>query len=220
MTDKYCNNNHSSTQQELIKVAEQLFIKKGYKATSISDVIKAADISKGGFYHHFSSKNDLLTAVVDRQMSLMAGGLREVVDNQGLTALEKLKQYIFFGMATSELASKLYSDLFFNLKDPVVQQEIFNRARKHILPLFVKIIEQGIKEGTIKTETPYETVEMLIMIKQGITGLPEEVLRDKEKLMKYFVAARDIMEKSLGIEPGFLDRELGTFLKEKMQIIN
>lgn len=49
--------------QQVIKHAHQLFIKKGYQATSIQDILECSGISKGTFYNYFPSKSELLKAV-------------------------------------------------------------------------------------------------------------------------------------------------------------
>lgn len=53
--------------QELLNSAERLFCQKGYEATSIQDILNDLHISKGGFYHHFASKEDVLRALCDRR---------------------------------------------------------------------------------------------------------------------------------------------------------
>ena len=55
----------SSKKQEIIQVARKVIHSKGYQATSISDIMEAANIGKGQFYHYFSSKHDLGLNVVD-----------------------------------------------------------------------------------------------------------------------------------------------------------
>lgn len=46
--------------QEMLTVAERLFCLKGYEATSVQDILNVLHVSKGGFYHHFASKEALL----------------------------------------------------------------------------------------------------------------------------------------------------------------
>lgn len=53
---------------ELIKTAMKLFAKKGYYATSIQDIVEAWGISKGAFYHHFSSKEELMLSIVKHHL--------------------------------------------------------------------------------------------------------------------------------------------------------
>jgi TetR/AcrR family transcriptional repressor of nem operon len=54
-----------SKKQEIISIAREIIHSKGYQATSIRDILHAADIGKGQFYHYFSSKYDLGLAVVE-----------------------------------------------------------------------------------------------------------------------------------------------------------
>ena len=53
--------------QELLNVAEKLFCAKGYEGTSVQDILNVAEMSKGGFYHHFASKEDVLKALCARR---------------------------------------------------------------------------------------------------------------------------------------------------------
>lgn len=50
--------------QQVIKRAHQLFLEKGFQATSIQDILDYTGISKGTFYNYFSSKNELLIAIL------------------------------------------------------------------------------------------------------------------------------------------------------------
>ena len=51
----------------ILDVAYRLFIEQGYEHTSIQSIIdRLGGLSKGAIYHHFKSKEDILTAVVDR----------------------------------------------------------------------------------------------------------------------------------------------------------
>lgn len=46
--------------QEMLAAAEKLFLSKGYEATSVQDILDDLHASKGGFYHYFASKEDVL----------------------------------------------------------------------------------------------------------------------------------------------------------------
>ncbi|MFF2445688.1 TetR/AcrR family transcriptional regulator [Neobacillus sp. NPDC058068] len=49
--------------QNVIKMAHQLFVEKGFHATSIQDILDYSGISKGTFYNYFSSKSELLIGI-------------------------------------------------------------------------------------------------------------------------------------------------------------
>lgn len=56
----------SSTRERILDTAERLVIEHGFAATSVDRVIAESASSKGSFFHHFASKNDLAAALVQR----------------------------------------------------------------------------------------------------------------------------------------------------------
>src|SRR5437879_3156436 len=56
------------TREKILGSAARLFALKGYHDTKLEEVLKAAQVTTGGFFHHFSSKEDLGFAVIDRHM--------------------------------------------------------------------------------------------------------------------------------------------------------
>ena len=58
--------------QELLNTAERLFCQYGYEATSVQDILNAMKLSKGGFYHHYASKEEVLTALCSRRAARAA----------------------------------------------------------------------------------------------------------------------------------------------------
>lgn len=55
----------SNKRQQIIEVASAIIHSKGYENTKLSDILEAAQIGKGQFYHYFSSKHELGLAVID-----------------------------------------------------------------------------------------------------------------------------------------------------------
>lgn len=55
----------SDARERLISSASSLFHKKSYTAVGVADLCAAADVRKSSFYHHFSSKDELLQAVLE-----------------------------------------------------------------------------------------------------------------------------------------------------------
>ena len=61
----------------LLEVAVGEFIARGYDATSMEDLSRAAGITKSSFYHHFSGKEALLRAALERALSRLFAILAE-----------------------------------------------------------------------------------------------------------------------------------------------
>ncbi len=82
-----------STREHLIDVGLGLMHQNGYNATGLTDILKAADVPKGSFYHHFSSKEDFAAAALERY------GMRErehaaaVLNDTTTPPLKRLRRY-------------------------------------------------------------------------------------------------------------------------------
>ncbi len=57
-----------STRELIEEQADLLFYEGGFEATSFADIANAVGISRGNFYHHFKSKDDMLDAVITRRL--------------------------------------------------------------------------------------------------------------------------------------------------------
>src|SRR6266568_2970600 len=56
--------------QEILRAAARLFQQQGYDATSMNDVAAALKLSKGGLYHHFQSKDEILLEIMNHAMEI------------------------------------------------------------------------------------------------------------------------------------------------------
>ncbi len=55
---------HGDTRESIVKVADRLFYEHGFAPTSFADIAAAVGISRGNFYYHFKSKDEILDAVI------------------------------------------------------------------------------------------------------------------------------------------------------------
>lgn len=53
-----------STRDRIVEAADQLFYQQGFEHTSFTDIADAVQISRGNFYHHFKTKDEILGAVI------------------------------------------------------------------------------------------------------------------------------------------------------------
>ncbi|HET7442098.1 MAG TPA: TetR/AcrR family transcriptional regulator [Terriglobales bacterium] len=58
------------SRQEILRTAARLFQQQGYDATSMNDVAAALKLSKGGLYHHFQSKDEILFHIMNHAMDI------------------------------------------------------------------------------------------------------------------------------------------------------
>ncbi|MEM7636610.1 MAG: TetR/AcrR family transcriptional regulator [Pseudomonadota bacterium] len=61
--------NAMTTRDHIVAAADQLFYRQGYEHTSFADIAGAVQISRGNFYYHFKTKDDILEAVIGTRMA-------------------------------------------------------------------------------------------------------------------------------------------------------
>jgi AcrR family transcriptional regulator len=88
--------------KHVIKMAHQLFIDKGFQATSIQDILEYSNISKGTFYNYFSSKNELLIALLKEIYSEMENERNHLLIGKNPSDIEIFKNQIELQMKTNQ----------------------------------------------------------------------------------------------------------------------
>jgi len=95
------------TREKILSVAESIILQKGFSATSIEEIIQQSNITKGGFFYHFSGKNDLASSLVQRylvQDDLFFNSLFERADS---LSEDPLQQMLIFMKLLSEAMADL-----------------------------------------------------------------------------------------------------------------
>jgi TetR/AcrR family transcriptional repressor of nem operon len=67
--------------------------KHGYGATGLQEILHAAGVPKGSFYHHFGSKEEFTAAVIERYFTLAAEHCQKVLGNTRQAPLKRLRRY-------------------------------------------------------------------------------------------------------------------------------
>ena len=73
------NEPRQEPRQEILRTAARLFQQQGYDATSMNDVAAALKLSKGGLYHHFQSKDEILFHIMSHAMEITEDRVINVV---------------------------------------------------------------------------------------------------------------------------------------------
>ncbi len=106
------DDNKRATRQKLLEVARRIFTRKGYAATSVSEICKAARVTHGALYHHFAGKMELFAAVVAAIFEELARKIQDAADSK-------------LGWEQVEAASNAYLDA---CTEPAVQVILLREA--------------------------------------------------------------------------------------------
>ena len=190
------------TVNKILDVSMQLFLEKGYEHTSIQDIVNhLGGLSKGAIYHHFKSKEDILDGVMNKlyqNNDNELDHLRLLEKDSSMTGLQKLQ-----ALFTTALESPRQDDMFQMapdfLKNPQMLAMQIEGIYTESVPHFVQpIIEEGIADGSIKTDYPKELAEMILLL-INIWLIPLVHDEDPSSVTNRFALFQEMMGK-MGID--------------------
>ena len=82
-----------ATRDHIVEAADQLFYQQGYERTSFSDIAEAVQISRGNFYYHFKSKDEILDAVISLRL-VNTGRMLDAWEAEAETPADRIRSFI------------------------------------------------------------------------------------------------------------------------------
>lgn len=143
--------NRENRVNEIIEAAISEFIEKGYEKASMESIAKRANLSKGGLYHHFSSKIDILFAVNMKFMEPIGLVMGQIEKRPSIA--EGLKQFIsdylsYWDNHRRELSLYFFTmNISFNNPQIMEYYKVFTQS---FFDLFEGYFMKGQKQGIFK----------------------------------------------------------------------
>lgn len=152
------------TVENIITTATALFLEKGYEQTSIQDILDALHLSKGGLYHHFESKEAILSAVMEHCSKEYQKQLHDIINSieaeNGKAKLKELLRYL----ATHAQRYGFEKTTAIEAKNPHFVVNGMRNCMEVDAPLISKFIEEGISDGSIQTSDPDLCAEVFLFL--------------------------------------------------------
>ncbi len=176
------------TRKNILIAAQKLFAAQGFTGSGVEDICRQAGITKGAFYHHFDSKQELLLEILDHWIDIVSLS----IDPQGIKKTSSLNLLldIIDTMEPSFARSKdqlpVFLELFMKgLKDSKLKK-INQRSYNKFVDFFAIVVSQGMEQGSIKTDDAREAAKILFSLTMGflIQGLLDPMGEDWPKLTK------------------------------------
>ena len=151
-----------TARSRILDSAVDLFARQGYDGTSVAQVITQAHVAKGGFYHHFSSKEALLYEVYGDLISRQLAAMEEIL-GRGLTPAQTLRALIA-DLVESTAASAQQALVFWRelhkLDDERTEQ--YRRARRRYHDAVQRLIRDGQASGDFAAVASPEVVTFTV----------------------------------------------------------
>ena len=155
---------------ELMDAAQQLFISKGFEATTISDIVRDAGVAKGTFYHYFASKNEMLDALRERFTRQFIATIQQAVESCAVgDSIGRLRAWCHAGVAAylqgMDLHDMLYHDHHYHTRG--------NRDRDAVLSQILAILSAGQGAGSWRSDDLHLTA---ILMYHGMHGAVDNIV--------------------------------------------
>ncbi|MDD3660768.1 MAG: TetR/AcrR family transcriptional regulator [Lachnospiraceae bacterium] len=147
---------------EILDVAEHLFMKKGFDGTSTNDILQAVGIARGTLYYHFKSKEDIMDALIDRMSENLLKKARISADDRAISVHERLISVIL-AIKLKETDDNEFMEHIHKPQNALMHQKIQKTMISGITPILTDVVQDGIQQGLFHTLYAYEAVEMMVV---------------------------------------------------------
>lgn len=201
------------TVEKILTAAKRLFLEKGYEHTTIQDIVdQLGGLTKGAVYHHFRSKEEIMDAVTEK-MFWDNDPFEKVRGREDLTGLEKMKEVI--RLTQEPDWSSLARQSMPILKNPKLLAKCIEDNQRIATPRWLALIEEGMADGSIRTEYPRETAELLTLL-DTVWMAPTIFPATREEVLHKFRCVGEIFA-NLGVP--IIDQEMLDLADKYFQLV-
>ena len=194
--------------RELLKIAYDMFLSRGYENTSVDEIIAEAQIAKGTYYYYFPSKEKMLEDVIEMMIESEAETAGQIIASD-----MPVPQKIAAVMASVKPAEteQPIRDALMQPENVLMHDKIRKKLIEVIVPLLSEVIEEGVNQGIFACDNIPERVRMLLAISNATFNERSFTERD-------IVVFIDMTEKLLGADKGTMSFICDLIDKTKMEI--
>lgn len=158
------------TRQCILGCAAALFAEHGYAAAGVAEICSAAQVSKGAFYHHFSSKNALFVELLNQWLNgldqrLEAVSAQDIPFPQMLSSMAAVIDDVYAAYCDQVLI--LFEFWMQASREPGIWEAVVQPFQRYET-YFARMIEKGIQEGSLAEVDPQAGARTLISLAVGL----------------------------------------------------
>lgn len=183
---------------EILDTAELLFSANGYRKTTIQDITNKMGVAKGMIYYYFKSKEEILEAVTNRQLSTLLTDMKNMASSQLIPPSRKIEFMINAIFRTAQYRDGLLLDVLSDEKHLHIKNKINRQGILLLKPWLLKIIEEGILKDGFHVANPDIAINFIMSTLQCITDALFEKTSD-EPMACHLRIAESLIEKILAL---------------------
>lgn len=157
------NNQAKSTRQVILDTAQVIVGRKGFSAVGLNEILQAAEVPKGSFYHYFNSKDAFGVVLLDSYFDHYVNGMQQLFNQPGLSGFAKLMRYWHSWVDNQTsctdtgkcLAVKLGAEVS-DLSEPM--RLALQRGTARTIALLVEALQYGVEDGSLPAQSHPESL--------------------------------------------------------------
>ena len=161
------SNKKDANRESILKIAQEIFSKYGYKKTTLDDIANAVRKGKSSLYYYFTSKEDLFQAVIQKEVDILRHEL-EIVVNRNTDPVDKLRDYILTKLTTFRGMANFYNALENDVTAIEFIENIKTRHQQEEIRMIKRILIEGVRKNIFEV---YDLTLAAIGITTAIKGL-------------------------------------------------
>lgn len=198
---------------EILDIAEQLFVVKGFDKTSTNDILREIGIARGTLYYHFKSKEEILDAMIERITKQLVEKSKEIVSQKDMPVLQRLTMMtLALNISSGNLGHEILEQVH-KPQNALMHQKMQKCVLSGITPLITFLIEECITQGICQTDYPVEVAEMTLLYYN--TMFDELMGHNEETKQRKLAAFTYNLERLLQMKQGSMQNAIVDFFKEK-----
>lgn len=156
------------TRLKIIASAIKLFSNRGFNAASVDDICHDAGISKGAFYHHFKSKQNLFLALLDGWLLTIDNAIKASKDKTVPETFMQITEAFPYIFATANDGLPMFLEFWLRAsRDEKIWQASVKPYRRYH-KYFTDLIKRGVDEESFVEVDPDLTSRMIISTAMGL----------------------------------------------------
>lgn len=154
--------------EEILDLAEELFMKQGYNDTSTRQVASILNITQPNIYYHFKNKEDIYFNVMQRLGKEVAGNLSERAENQAWSFEEKIWEMAYYLQQRHRYSLfMMMHDIQYNLTPEIAKELYFIWEKSYKQPFF-ELFEKHKQEIQVFVEIDFAVSQLFILISASL----------------------------------------------------
>ena len=138
----------NKTKRKIFETAMKLFAEKGYETTSIEEITAIVGIAKGTLYHHFSSKEEIFTFLVEEGMKLLQNSIEIKTSKQNNT-LDKIRAIILVQIKVLVRYENIINIILRQIWGTEPRNLLCKQYVEAYIKTIQKIVQNGINSGEL-----------------------------------------------------------------------